>query len=125
MPIVTDTLNAINDHYNKAKSFKAQLNKWMRDEQGWTLSDDEEILRDNLERAAKLSCYVLANKIVFSKALRLRFADMNELTIKRSVKTGAALKKTLDAYFEHAMDASNDYETVFRGDFGDSLPYYE
>ncbi|MEJ7618158.1 MAG: hypothetical protein WKF30_14615 [Pyrinomonadaceae bacterium] len=60
----------------------------------------------NLERAAKFCCYVLANKIVFSKALRLRFPEMDELTIKKSVKTGAALKKTLDAYFVHAMDAS-------------------
>jgi type I restriction-modification system DNA methylase subunit len=95
----------------------------MRDEQGWTLSDEEDILRDNLERAAKFSCYVLANKIVFSKALRLRFPDMDELTIKKSVKTGAALHRVLDAYFAHAMDESNDYETVFKGDFGDTLPF--
>jgi type I restriction-modification system DNA methylase subunit len=124
LPLVTNTLHTINERYEKDKTFKAQLNKWMRDEQGWNLSDtDEEILRDNLERAAKLSCYVLANKIVFSKALRLRFTDMDGLTIKKSVKTGAALKKTLDAYFKHAMDESNDYETVFRGDFGDGLPF--
>jgi type I restriction-modification system DNA methylase subunit len=124
LPLVTDTLHAINDGYEKNRTFKAQLNKWMRDEQGWNLSDtDEGILRDNLERAAKLSCYVLANKIVFSKALRLRFTDMDGLTIKKSVKTGAALKKTLDKYFADAMEASNDYETVFRGDFGDELPF--
>ena len=124
LPLVTNTLHAINHGYEKDKAFKARLNKWMRDEQGWNLSDtDEEILRDNLERAAKLSCYVLANKIIFSKALRLRFSDMDGLTIKKSVKTGAALKKTLDQYFADAMDASNDYETVFRGDFGDELPF--
>lgn len=124
LPLVTNTLHAINNSYEKDRAFKAQLNKWMRDEQGWNLSDtDEEILRDNLERAAKLSCYVLANKIIFSKALRLRFSDMDGLTIKKSVKTGAALKKTLNQYFVEAMEASNDYETVFRGDFGDELPF--
>jgi len=123
LPLVTNTLHAINNLYDKDRTFKAQLNKWMRDDQGWTLSDDEEVLRDNLERAAKLSCYVLANKIVFSKALRLRFCDMDELTIRKSVKTGAALKRTLGDYFAHAMEASNDYETVFRGDFGDELPF--
>lgn len=123
LPVATDTLHAINERYESDKHFKTQLNKWMRDEQGWTLSDEEDILRDNLERAAKFSCYVLANKIVFSKALRLRFPDMDELTIKKSVKTGAALKRVLDAYFTHAMEASNDYETVFKGDFGDTLPF--
>lgn len=123
LPVATDTLHAINERYEADKNFKTQLNKWMRDEQGWTLSDEEDILRDNLERAAKFSCYVLANKIVFSKALRLRFPEMDELTIKKSVKTGAALKRVLDAYFTHAMEASNDYETVFKGDFGDTLPF--
>jgi type I restriction-modification system DNA methylase subunit len=123
LPLVTNTLHAINDRYNKDRTFKAQLNKWMRDEQGWTLSDDEDVLRDNLERAAKFSCYVLANKIVFSKALRLRFREMDELVIKKSVKTGASLKRILVNYFAHAMEASNDYETVFRGDFGDELPF--
>jgi type I restriction-modification system DNA methylase subunit len=123
LPVATDTLHAINGRYEADKHFKTQLNKWMRDEQGWTLSDEEDILRDNLERAAKFSCYVLANKIVFSKALRLRFPEMDELTIKKSVKTGAALKRVLDAYFTHAMEESNDYETVFKGDFGDTLPF--
>jgi type I restriction-modification system DNA methylase subunit len=123
LPVATDTLHAINERYEADKHFKTQLNKWMRDEQGWTLSDEEDILRDNLERAAKFSCYVLANKIVFSKALRLRFPEMDELTIKKSVKTGAALKRVLDAYFTHAMEESNDYETVFKGDFGDTLPF--
>jgi type I restriction-modification system DNA methylase subunit len=122
-PLVRDTLRAINERYETDKTFKAQLNKWMREEQGWNLSDEEDILRNNLENAAKLSCYVLANKIVFSKALRLRFREMDELIIKKSIKTGAALKKTLDAYFAHAMEASSDYETIFRGDFGDTLPY--
>ncbi len=123
LPVATDTLHAINERYEADKHFKSQLNKWMRDEQGWTLSDEEDILRDNLERAAKFSCYVLANKIVFSKALRLRFPEMDELTIKKSVKTGAALKRVLDNYFIHAMEESNDYETVFKGDFGDTLPF--
>lgn len=123
LPVATDTLHAINERYESDKHFKTQLNKWMRDEQGWTLSDEEDILRDNLERAAKFSCYVLANKIVFSKALRLRFPDMDELIIKKSVKTGVALHRVLDDYFAHAMKESNDYETIFKGDFGDTLPF--
>ena len=35
---------------------KAALDKWMRDDQGWTITDDQAGLLDNLERAAKFSC---------------------------------------------------------------------
>lgn len=122
-PLVTETLAAIHARYDSHRPFHASLDKWMRDEQGWTLSNEEEILRDNLERAAKFSCYVLANKIVFYKALRLRFPKMKALRIPANVETGSALKKLLDGYFEHAMKVSHDYETVFQGDFGDALPF--
>lgn len=123
LPLVAETLHAISGHYKKNKHFKNELDKWMRDEQGLVLSSDEAILRENLERAAKLSCYVLANKVVFYKALRRRFTKMKALKIPASIKTGNALQQTLDEYFSEAMRASSDYETVFSGGFGDTLPF--
>jgi type I restriction-modification system DNA methylase subunit len=123
LPLVADTLHAIGEHYEKNRHFKNELDKWMRDEQGLILSSDEAVLRENLERAAKLSCYVLANKIVFYKALRRRFTKMKALKIPASIKTGRALQLTLDEYFDQAMRESSDYETVFTGNFGDTLPF--
>jgi methylase of polypeptide subunit release factors len=95
----------------------------MRDEQGWVLSRDEDVVRDNLERAAKFSCYVLANKIVFYKALRRRFTQMRPLRIPKSIAKGTELGKHLLELFQHAIQMTGDYETVFRGNFGDTLPF--
>ena len=54
-------------------NFKNDLDKWMRDEQGWTIVDDPAGISDNLERAAKFSCYALVNKMVFHEALLKRY----------------------------------------------------
>ena len=59
------TLHALVKKYEAGGAFRSELDIWMRDIQGWHLSDDELIRRDNLERAAKFSCFVLVNKIVF------------------------------------------------------------
>ena len=48
---------------------KTDLDGWMRDEQGWTLAVDAEGIRDNLERAAKFSCYALVNRLVFLRSI--------------------------------------------------------
>ena len=97
----------------------------MRDSQGWLISSKPEILRDNLDRAAKFSCYVLVNKIVFQQALRRRFPSLRKIRVPESAKTGAKLQEILKAVFEDAKRVSRDYETVFDGDFGDTLPFLE
>src|SRR5436853_7717532 len=123
-PIVADTLAAIHARFESDKAFRKNLNEWMRDEQGWTLSEkDEDLIRENLERAAKFSCYVLANKIIFYKALRRRFTRMRALRIRADLETGVGLQQLLTEFCEHAIATSHDYETVFRGDFGDTLPF--
>jgi type I restriction-modification system DNA methylase subunit len=122
MPLVVEALHTIHEGYDKQKSFRVQLDKWMRDEQGWTLSNDEEVIRENLERASRFSCYVLANKIVFYKALRRQFPQMKDLHIGAKIKTSEHLKELLDEAFRHATQITRDYETVFQTDFGDTLP---
>ena len=80
-------------------------------------------MRDNLERAAKFSCYVLANKTIFYKALRRQFTRMKALRVHDGVATGAELQAVFTGSFEHAKAVSRDYETVFSTDFGDTLPF--
>jgi methylase of polypeptide subunit release factors len=124
LPIL-QTRNAVTVRYSKERRFARDLDAWMRDSQGWLISTEPEILRDNLERAAKFSCYVLVNKIVFQQALRRRFPALRKIRISESVKTAAKLQETLQAAFDDAKRVSHDYETVFDGDFGDTLPFLE
>ena len=124
LPIL-QTGNAVSVRYSKERYFARDIDAWMRDSQSWLISTDPKILRDNLERAAKFSCYVLANKIVFQQALRRRFPSLRKIRIPESVKTAAKLQETLHAAFDEAKRVSRDYETVFDGDFGDSLPFLE
>jgi methylase of polypeptide subunit release factors len=123
MPIVRETLFAVNAKYNSDAVFKKHLEKWMREEQGWTISQtDETTIRENLESSAKFSSYVLANKIVFYKALRRQFPKLKKLEISKDIKTGTDLKEYLESAFRHATEITQDYETVFQSDFGDGLP---
>ncbi|HEV2234784.1 MAG TPA: N-6 DNA methylase [Terriglobia bacterium] len=124
LPIL-QTRNAVTARYGKEKRFARDLDVWMRDAQGWLISTDPEILRDNLERAAKFSCYVLVNKIVFQQALRRRFPSLRKIRVSESVKTAGELQRVLLAAFDEAKRVSHDYETVFDGDFGDTLPFLE
>jgi hypothetical protein len=125
---ITFTHRAIMEEYGKRGRFRQALNTWMRDVQDWPISDDALIQRDNLERAAKFSCYVLVNRIVFYNALRKRFGS--RLPILRVPRNGkrngldaAAFKSLLDDFFKRAKVVTKDYETIFDGDFGDGLPF--
>jgi len=122
-PLVLETQAAVESKYADEERFKTQLDAWMRDEQGWTISSkDEELIRENLERAAKFSCYVIANKILFYKALRRKFTRMPALRIPANIVTGEQLREHLQKLFGEATKISKDYETVFASDFGDTLP---
>ncbi len=122
LPIL-QTQNALTERYSTDRKFARNLEAWMRDSQGWLISTEPEIQRDNRERAAKFSCYVLVNKIIFQQALRRRFPSLRKIRIPESIKTAAKLKELFESVFEEAKRISRDYETVFDGDFGDSLPF--
>ncbi len=121
-PIVQETHAALSRQYVSDPTFKRALDKWMVEEQGSIPSKDEAITRENLERAAKFSSYVLANKIVFYQALRRQFPDLKSLEINEAIRTADALGVYLLDSFDHATEITKDYETVFAGDFGDGLP---
>jgi len=117
----------LQSHYQNP-ALKSRLDKWMREEQGWTILDDPEGIRDNLERAAKFACYALVNKLVFHEALLKRYAPkMNGLAVPEHIDTGDALRQHLERYFAEAKDVTGDYETVFGEDhtaIGNVIPFY-
>ncbi|MEW6236912.1 MAG: N-6 DNA methylase [Candidatus Omnitrophota bacterium] len=126
MPILL-TRESLEEKYEK-DLFKDDLDRWMRDEQGWTIYDDPEGIRDNLERAAKFACYNLVNKLVFHEALLKGHKDkMDKLSIADSIDSGENLSQQLDKFFEAAKIITGDYETIFgedRFDMGLRIPFY-
>ena len=104
--------------------FKDRLNSWMLS-QGWEPSSDREQNRQNLERASRLSCYILLTRLVFYQVLRRRFRQMSLLTVD-GVETSEELREVLDARFGEAVQYSHDYETVFvrdMEDIGYAIPF--
>lgn len=84
---------------DKTPTVREAMNRWMRDEQGWTLVGDR---ADLLARAAKFAVYGVANKLVFYDALRKRFSDLPQLVINDDVDTGDALVDRLATFFDTA-----------------------
>lgn len=122
------TIEELSKRYGNVK-FKAELDKWMREEQGWTISDDPGDIRDNLERAAKFACYALVNKLVFYEALLKRYgARMEKLSVDKHIDTGDGLRGRFLHFFEEAKRETGDYETVFGEkyleDIGERIPFY-
>ena len=101
-----------------------RLNSWMLS-QGWELSSRSEHRKQNLERASRLSCYILLTRLVFYQVLRRRFRRMSTLTAT-DIDTPEHLREVLDARFEEAVQYSHDYETVFvpdQDDLGYTIPF--
>jgi type I restriction-modification system DNA methylase subunit len=105
------------------KKFKKDLDGWMRS-QDWLLSDDEELLRDNVDRATRLACYISANKLVFYQALRRnRRFKLPKPEVLAHVDSADRLFTHFRGLFEQAKIVTRDYQTIFDGDFIDRVPF--
>jgi type I restriction-modification system DNA methylase subunit len=121
---VSLAFDEVSARYHQEKAFREGITEWMRDEQGWEISEDPERVRANLERAAKLSCYVLANRLVFYEVLRRRFPSLAALRSTSLGTTGEDFAAAINRRFLDAIETSRDYETIFGSeDFGSRLPY--
>jgi hypothetical protein len=109
------------DRYPSDGAFRRKLNRWMVTDQGWTVT--KETINENLDRAAKLSCYVAANKLIFYNVLRKRFTRLPVLKPARKSPTVRQILEECAAHFDKAMTASGDYQTVFIEDFGSELAF--
>ena len=122
---VAKTNAALIENYGRAP-FTANINAWMKQKQGMTLSDNLVYIHDNLQNAAKLSCYVLANRILFYKALNRNpaFKKLRPFEIPDSIQGANAFRALIADYWAHARRVTGDYETIFgANDFGDGLPF--
>jgi len=120
------TLEELVERYNN-KRFKSKLDGWMREEQGWLISDDPGDIADNLERAAKFSCYALINKLVFYEAMLKRYSNrLERIIVPDHIDKGDDLRLHFESYFAIAKDETGDYETVFgmnHHETGNVLPF--
>ena len=104
--------------------FRERLGSWMLS-QGWEPSSQQEQRQQNLERASRLSCYILLTRLVFYQVIRRRFRQMSPLSLE-GVETSQHLREVLDARFREAVQYSHDYETVFvpdESDLGYAIPF--
>jgi len=113
-------------HHSKRE--RAHLEKWMREEQGWTILDGPEGIRENLERASKFACYALVNRLVFHEALLKRYGkQIEKLRVPDHIDTGEDLWIHLEGYFKDAISITGDYETVFgekHRSVGNLIPFH-
>ena len=114
---ITHTEGALTTFTRTDSGFKGRLNKWMLS-QGWEPSSQREQHQQNLERASRLSCYILMTRLVFYQVMRRRFRQMSALSLD-GVETPEQLREFLDARFDEAVRYSHDYETVFAPDEDD------
>ena len=121
------TADDLHTRYGKP-AFKAELDKWMRDDQGWIIYDDPQGIQENLERAAKYACYATVNRLVFYEALLKRYgASLQKIQVPDHLDTGEALRHHLEGHFAEARQVTGDYETVFGEDhtsLGNRIPFY-
>lgn len=119
--IVFHVVDALYQRYQSDLSFRAQLIEWMVQEMGRIHS--EEMLDVDLEQVARTSSYRLINKLMFYNALRRQYQQLPALSFGPLDDTGDAMQQTLRQFFERAMLASGDYETVYLHNFADELPF--
>lgn len=121
------TFDALYERYRKGNT-RREIDDWMRDELGFVIVSETEGIRDNLDRAAKHSCYALANKLVFYEALLKRYgASLPSLDVPDHITAAEQLRTHFEGFFAHAKKVTHDYETVFGEDalgLGSRVPFY-
>ena len=122
-PII-HTADALWGQSRSDPDLKSRLESWMLS-LGWEPSLQPDQQRQNIERASRLSCYILVTRLVFYQILRRRFRQMSALSVN-DVETSEQLLEVLDARFGEAVRYSRDYETVFapdQNDLGYTIPF--
>lgn len=116
--VLTGPVAAIRENLNARRiqddTFAHQLVTWMVDDQGWT--HVPELWEDEVLRAARLTAYVFATRLLFYEALRRSRPELAPFSLPEVPASVA--QATAEAYFKEARLRSGDYETLFDWDTG-------
>ncbi len=99
------------------KTFARDLSKWFRD-QGWSFTRQ----REDFEKAARQTAYLLVNKILFYSAIQ-PIRRLEVLQVPKDLTKGSIVKSILQAYFNDVLKI--DYLTIFSTDFIDQIAFPE
>ncbi|NBC10406.1 MAG: N-6 DNA methylase [Planctomycetes bacterium] len=126
---ILQTADALSQLTKRSK-FRLELRRWMVEDQGWTLADDDDqqgVLTD-LNRASQFANYALLNKIVFYEALIKRYGTALEpLEVPDHIAEADRLRTHFEGHFARARSITGDYETVFGEDasnVGNRIPFH-
>lgn len=93
--------------------FRADLIRWMVDEQGWAHVEAE--WPAEIRRTATLTAYVFTTRLMFYEALRRSEPALKPLSVDET-HPAAAVQGSIRGFFKHAQMLSKDYETLFDWD---------
>lgn len=120
--------DAIELKASRSSKLRAEIDAWMKQDQGWLLSEDAAERRDLYQRAAKFTSFALVNKLVFYEALMKRYGDqLLRISVPEHISNGDQLHLHLRGFFADARRVTGDYETVFDEEekgIGGRLPFY-
>jgi hypothetical protein len=126
---ILNTADALAEKSRRA-GFRAELNRWMVEDQGWTVADpaDRQGVLADLNRAAQFANYALLNKLVFYEALIKRYGDaLDRLDVPDHINEADRLRTHFEGHFARAREVTRDYETVFGddpGNVGHRIPFH-
>ena len=105
--------DAIDQRRQADPVFRADLIRWMVDEQGWAHVEAE--WPAEVRTTSALTAYVFTTRLMFYEALRRAEPQLSALQMSDS-QPAAAAQGSIRGYFKHAQALSKDYETLFGWD---------
>ncbi|HAO80719.1 MAG TPA: hypothetical protein DCQ92_17455, partial [Verrucomicrobia subdivision 3 bacterium] len=96
------------------KKFDTLFQEWMSKDQGWqVIRNDPNGWRELIDRASRTLCYVFANRLLFYESVRRKFDDLKQITVPKKLGQPLDLLAHFNKSFQHAMEVTGDYETLF------------
>ena len=96
------------------KEFDSKFQEWMSKDQGWqVIRNDPNGWRQLIDRAARTLCYVFANRLLFYESVRRKFDELKPIKVPQKLAHPLDLLPHFNKAFQHAMEVTGDYETLF------------
>jgi hypothetical protein len=116
----TALVNVLGDAYVKDNDFRRSFDLWLADNGRAPPRGDKNVLEEYCTVLAKQYLYILVNKVMFYNLLKDKFSlPVFNLPAALLPQTFHPFVQT---FFDTAVTASGDFETVFKTNFVDKLP---